>query len=240
MTARGSSRPRPTRCARADRGDTPGRGRLPGLYRVTGAAAGVSAGRRLPHVSGQLPLFSLENDAPEVEDVEGLLLAGGAMVRRDGMARISIVVDLGWRTEVLAEALDRRGLGSDLGSPEGGRCSVRSRFDLRLLDVAAHWTVGARTRVPPGFSLTPARLRFWVAAAGTPDHSGFLLRLAVGDEQLWEATGAALAAAGLPAAFLGVRAGGPAYRVVGARRLSRLRELAGRPPSDDAGNDWPR
>jgi len=190
-------------------------------------------------VSGQLPLFSIEDDAPEIGDVEGLLLAGGALVRRDRAARISVVVDLGWRTETLAEALDRRGLGSELRLADGGRCSVGSHFDPRLLDTALRWTVGARTRVPAGFVLTAARLRFWVAAAGTRDHAGYLLRLGTGGEHLWAAAGSALSAAGVPGAFLGVRAGGPAYRIVGTRRLARLRDLAGRPPSDDTGTDWP-
>lgn len=190
-------------------------------------------------MSGQLPLFSIEDDAPEIADVEGLLLAGGALVRRAASARISVVVDLGWRTEVLAEALDRRGLGSELGMAQNGRCSVRSGFDPRLLDVAARWTVGARVRIPPGFTLTAARLRFWVTAAGTRDHAGYLLRLGTADEQLWDAAGAILSAAGLPGAFLGARAAGPAYRIVGTRRLARLRELAGRAPADDTGPDWP-
>lgn len=189
-------------------------------------------------MSGQLPLFSVEDDAPEVADVEGLLLAGGALVRRDRTARISVVVDVGWRTEALAEAFDRRGLGSELGAPADGRCSVRSGFDPRLLDTAVRWTSGARTRVPPTFRLTAARLRFWVAAAGHPDHAGYLLRLG-GDDQLWDAAGAALSGGGVPGAFLGVRAGGPAYRIVGTRRLARLRELAGRPPVDASRDDWP-
>lgn len=190
-------------------------------------------------VSGQLPLFSVEDDVPEIADVEGLLLAGGALVRRDQTARISVVVDHGWRTETLAEALDRRGLGSELRLTDGGRCSVGSTFDPRLLDIAQRWTVGAQTRVPTGFVLTAARLRFWVTAAGSRDHAGYLLRLGAGGEQLWDAAGSALSAAGVPGALLGVRAGGPAYRIVGTRRLARLRDLAGRPPSDDTGPDWP-
>lgn len=201
---------------------------------------GCPAGPPYPaDVSGQLPLFSLEDDAPEVGDVEGLLLAGGAVVRRDGSARVSVVVDLGWRSDELIEALERRGLGSELAASDEGRCSVRSGFDPRLLDTASRWTVGARLRVPGGFRLTAARLRFWVAASGGHDHAGYLLRVRAGDEQLWEAAGAALAGVGLPGAFLGIRAGGPAYRIVGARRLVRLRALVGRPPSDAAAADWP-
>lgn len=190
-------------------------------------------------MSGQLPLFTLDDDVPLVADVEGLLLAGGALVRRDAAARISVVVPLGWRAEVVCDGLDRRGLGGELGTPDGGRCSVRSGFDTRLLDLTRRWTVGASFRVPPGFVLTPARLRFWAAAGGQRDHAGYLLRLGSTDEQLWDATGAALSAAGLPGALLGSRAGGPAYRIVGRRRLARLREMVGRPPVDEADLDWP-
>jgi len=190
-------------------------------------------------MSGQLPLFTLEDDVPLVVDVEGLLLAGGALVRRDAAARISVVVDVGWRAEVVCDGLDRRGLGGELGTPDNGRCSVRSGFDVRLLDLARRWTVGASFRVPTDFVLTPGRLRFWAVATGQRDQVGYLLRLGSTDEQLWDAAGSALSAAGVPGAFLGSRAGGPAYRIVGRRRLARLREMLGRPPIDDAAGDWP-
>lgn len=189
-------------------------------------------------VGGQLSLFSVEDDAPAVADVEGLLLGGGALVRRVEAVRISVVVDCGWRVESLRVAMGNRGLGGELGTPIDGRCSVRSAFDPRLLDIARRWTAGARIRVPDGFGLTPAAVRFWALAGGYADHAGYLLRLGPTDEQLWEAAGAALSAAGVPGAFFGARAGGPAYRIVGARRLSRLRDMVGRPPEDCEG-DWP-
>ncbi|MBA2417024.1 MAG: hypothetical protein H0V64_14295 [Geodermatophilaceae bacterium] len=190
-------------------------------------------------MSGQLSLFSVEDDAPAVADVEGLLLGGGALVRRTEAVRISAVVDCGWRAESLRVALGDRGLGGELGTPVDGRCSVRSAFDPRLLDTARRWTSGAVVRVPAGFRLSPARLRLWAMAGGYADHAGYQLRLGATDEQLWEAAGAALAAVGIPGAFLGARAGGPAYRIVGARRLARLRELVGRPPQDFNDGDWP-
>lgn len=190
-------------------------------------------------VSGQLALFSVEDDAPAIADVEGLLLGGGALVRRAEAVRISVVVDCGWRAEALRVALGNRGLGGELGTPVDGRRSVRSAFHPRLLDVARRWTAGARIRVPDGFRLSPARLRLWAAAAGYADHAGYQLRLGATDEHLWEAAGAALAAAGVPGAFFAARAGGPAYRIVGARRLARLRELVGRPPEDCDDGGWP-
>ena len=41
----------------------------------------------------------------------------------------------------------------------------------------------------------------------------------------WGAVGAALSAAGIAGVLVGPRAAGPAYRIVGQRRLGRLREL---------------
>lgn len=187
----------------------------------------------------QLSLFSDEDNDPAIEDVEGLLLAGGALVRRGGTARISVLTALGWRAEVIRAALDDRGLSGELGEADDGRCSVRSAFDPRLAEMATLWSAGARNRIPAGFTLTHRRLRFWAVAAGRQDHAGYLLRVGLHDEHLYEAIGSVLSSAGIPGAFLGVRAGGPGYRIVGARRLGRLRELAGRPPVDADADSWP-
>lgn len=190
-------------------------------------------------MSGQLSLFSVEDDAPAVADVEGLLLAGGALVRRGELARISVLVPAGWRADLLREAMANRGLGGELGETDRSLCSVRSSFDPKLSEVARRWAHGARSRMPAGFALTPRRLRFWAVAAGHADSGGYLLRLGASDEHLWEPAGAVLSAAGLPGAFLGSRAGGPAYRIVGSRRLARLAELVGRAPEEADPGAWP-
>jgi hypothetical protein len=79
-----------------------------------------------------------------------------------------------------------------------------------------------------------------VAAAGGPDPAGYVLKLGPSDdESCWEPVGAALSAIGLPAALLGPRAGGPAYRVTGRRRLNRLAELVGDRPSPAPVDAWP-
>lgn len=176
---------------------------------------------------------------PTVADVEGLLLAGGALVRRSEVARISVVVDAGWRAAALAEALAERGVGGDLGESIGGQRSVRSDFSARLLDIARRWTVGARIRVPEPWTLDPGRLRMWAIAGGWLDPAGFVLRVGANDDQLWDAAGSALSAAGVAGVFLGVRAGGPGYRVVGGKRLTRLREMLGDPPAGCPTGRWP-
>ncbi|MEV4507563.1 hypothetical protein AB0K00_01200 [Dactylosporangium sp. NPDC049525] len=56
----------------------------------------------------------------------------------------------------------------------------------------------------------------------------------------WVAVGDALAAAGLIAVFVGPKAGGPAYRIVGLRRVTRLAELVGEPPPGAPQVSWPR
>lgn len=56
----------------------------------------------------------------------------------------------------------------------------------------------------------------------------------------WVAVGDALAAVGLIAVFVGPKAGGPAYRIVGLRRVTRLAELVGEPPPEAPHERWPR
>ncbi len=80
-----------------------------------------------------------------------------------------------------------------------------------------------------------------MAAGGEPDGAGaYTLRLgASGGESEWAVIGAALAASGLSAALLGPRAGGPAYRIAGRRRLGRLAELVGEAPAAAPAGAWP-
>jgi hypothetical protein len=68
---------------------------------------------------------------------------------------------------------------------------------------------------------------------------GFTLRLGPSDEPAWTAVGAALAAVGLSAALLSPRAGGPAYRISGRRRIARLAELVGDRPAPVPPEAWP-
>ncbi|GAA0737934.1 hypothetical protein Drose_01195 [Dactylosporangium roseum] len=55
----------------------------------------------------------------------------------------------------------------------------------------------------------------------------------------WLAVGEALAAVGLPAVFIAPDQGGPAYRIVGARRIARLAELVGEAPPEALAGAWP-
>ena len=188
-------------------------------------------------VSGQLSFLTAGMRPAAVADLEGFLLAGGQLVRLGGTARLSVVVEPGWRVAAALAACRDRGLQAAAAPAEGG-ISIRTPFSRVLAPVAQRWVRGAMKSVPPAFALDGARLRLWLVAAGQPDRPGYLLRIGARDDAVWEPAGAALAAVGLPATFLGPRAAGPGYRVVGRRRLARLREYVGDPP-DGAGADWP-
>lgn len=187
----------------------------------------------------QLSLFGIEAAEPSPDDLAGLLAGPGQVVRMGGTARVSVVVDAAWRVHVLVAELARRGLTASWVPTADERLGVRTSYATTLAPLAAAWLRGAVKRPPDGFHLNGQRLRLWAAAAGSVEPLGFTLRLGAADDASWEPVGAALAAIGLPAVLLGPRAGGPAYRITGRRRLGRLAELVGdRPPAAPEGA-WP-
>jgi hypothetical protein len=105
-------------------------------------------------------------------------------------------------------------LGAAWLQPRAGGAAALPRFALVKLDTGTGAIPidplgvgldGAVKRPPPGFYLDGPRLRLWVAAAGTAEPLGFLLRLGPSDEASWDPVGAALAAIGLPAVLVGPR-----------------------------------
>jgi hypothetical protein len=190
-------------------------------------------------VSWQLSFLTAGAGPPAVADLEGLLLGMGQVVRLGGTARVSVLVDEAWRVDAILAAYGERGLRAETVSTLEQLTAVRTAFARTLLPLAERWARGAVKAVPPRWALDGPRLRLWTIAAGRLDDRGYLLRLAPHDSTVWEPAGAALAAVGLPASFVGPRADGPAYRVVGRRRLARLREYVGEPPSGAPGGRWP-
>jgi hypothetical protein len=190
-------------------------------------------------VSGQLSFFSAEALPPSVHDLEGLLAGPGQIVRRGDSARLSVIVPAGWRVAALSDALGVLGLEVDVAPAGESRSAVRTMFVPALLSLATRWTSGALKLPPAGLHLDGQRLRWWALAAGRCDASGYALALGPSDEPAWPAVGAALAAAGVPGTFVGPRAEGPAYRIVGRRRLARLRELVGPAPEGAPEQAWP-
>jgi hypothetical protein len=189
---------------------------------------------------GQLSLFSAELQPPAPTDLAGLLAGPAQLVRRGRAARVSVVVTEGWRARALVAALDDLGLHAEsLPGERTGSTVVRTALTDDLAGLADEWAMGAVKRPPARLILDGARLRWWSLAAGRPGRAGYLLGLGPGDEPVWPAVGAALASLGLPAALVGPRADGPAYRVVGRKRLARLRELVGGPPAGVRPEAWP-
>lgn len=188
----------------------------------------------------QLSLFGVEAHDPTPADLAGLLAGTGEVVRMGGTARVSVVVDAAWRVHVLAAELALRGLAATWeAAAVEGHLAVRTAYTSALAPLATAWLRASVKRPPAGFFLSGPRLRMWVAGAGRPDSSGYVLRLGEADEACWDAVGAALAGVGLAAALLGPRAGGPAYRITGRRRLARLAELVGERPAPAPQAEWP-
>ena len=186
----------------------------------------------------QFSLFGVEAAAPELGDLDGLLLAGGHWVRHERDARLSVVVADRWRAEALARAFVERGVdGPDAIVPAEAGFAVRTGFSGDLTGSAARWRRGANEGLPTAFRLAAGGLRLWAVAAGRPDDGGYLLATAEPDDPIHLAAGAQLSRLGVAAVSLGVR-GGPGWRVTSARRLRRLVELIGPAPEGGA-QHWP-
>ena len=187
----------------------------------------------------QLSLFDSDGAEASVDDIDGLLLGTGHVVRRTGQARVSVLVDEVWRAEALCAELDARGLDGTYGinKDDGAALVVRTALTDKLLPIADRWQPGRRRGGV--VRLTGGALRLWVLCAGRRSEAGYLLGLPPSEDIRWPRSGAALAAAGLTATLVGPRSGGPAYRVTSAKRLARLAALAG--PRPDTAPDflWP-
>ncbi|HEX4655691.1 MAG TPA: hypothetical protein VH274_08115 [Mycobacteriales bacterium] len=193
----------------------------------------------------QMSLFSAGAREPQLADLDGLLAGSGQVVRRGREARVSVVVSDPWRVTALVSELHALLLEPELedGADDGGGTrdgiAVRTPWLEQLRPLADAWTRGAVKAPPSGWELDGPRLRWWCLADGRAAAAMYTLALGPNDQQAWAPVGAALAGAGLPGLLVGPRADGPAYRIVGQRRLNRLRELVGDPPAGAAAADWP-
>jgi hypothetical protein len=187
----------------------------------------------------QFSLFGAEVAEPALDDLAGIVLAGGDWVRAGAdfdVARLSIVVVEPWRTEPVAAAFRELGVGSDIGPAENG-LGVRTDFTARLAPEAAKWVRGAVLHPPTDLALTARGLRLWAIAAGRVDAGGYLLGTADPFDPTHRAAGAQLARLGLAATAMTTRTQ-PGWRVTSVKRLRRLAELLGEPPPG-AADDWP-
>ncbi|TCB92776.1 hypothetical protein E0H26_23265 [Micromonospora zingiberis] len=187
----------------------------------------------------QLVFFGAETAEPSVADLAGLLAGPGEVHRMGGTARLSVVVDAGWRVHVLLAELAQRGVRATWTRTEDQRYAVRTAYTRTLVPLAAAWSRGPAQQPPAGFQLDGRRLRLWLAASGAVDPPDFLLRLGGADPGGWTVVGAALVAAGLAGELVEPGAGGPAYRIAGRRRVLRLAELVGERPPAVPPDAWP-
>jgi hypothetical protein len=186
----------------------------------------------------QLSLFGAAAREPALADLEGLLAGNGQVVRRGSSARLSVVVEAEWRVAALVNEMASLGLAADVSPTEAGT-AVGTPWSAQLLPIADAWTRGAVKCPPPGWVLDGSRLRWWSLAAGRFAGGMYTLALGASDEHSWLSVGSALAVAGVPGALVGPRADGPAYRIVGRRRLVRLLELIGDRPAGVPDEAWP-
>ncbi|HEX3823727.1 MAG TPA: hypothetical protein VHV79_04605 [Mycobacteriales bacterium] len=187
----------------------------------------------------QLSLFGAAAREPALGDLEGLLAGNGHVVRRGDSARLSVVVEADWRVKVLAAQLSESfGLTADVAPAEAGT-AVGTPWCAELRPIADGWTRGAVKCPPNGWVLDGSRLRWWCLSSGRQVGGMYTLALGASDEHAWLSVGSALAVAGVPGALVGPRADGPAYRVVGRRRLVRLLELVGDRPAGVPEDAWP-
>jgi len=184
----------------------------------------------------QLSLFSADLTPPQLDDLGGLLAAPGQIsVGGDG-ARLSILLPDLWRGEALQRECRVRDVPASVADSDGpglpAAVLLRTERTRLLTALAADWTKGAVKFAPLEITVTAGFLRCWTIAAGRPASIGFLLGLDPHAPDTHEPLAAACAAAGLAGSLLGVRGGGPAVRIVGHRRCSRLSEMIGTPPPE--------
>jgi hypothetical protein len=203
---------------------------------------------------GQLSFYSAEASPPRVTDLAGALCGPGQAIGFGAgtAARLSVPLGQRWRALALASAFAERGVDVVVTSAEDGGYQLRTAFRADLVDLAASWSGNTNTRnsttgdtstgaksVPARFVLDGVTLRLWALAAGCWSESGYLLGLDPANPRTHQPLVIALVRAGVSAALLPDREGGPALRVYGARRLARLVELVGAVPQGVPGHDWP-
>lgn len=156
-------------------------------------------------------------------------------------ARISILLAEEWRATCLDKLAHRAGLDVvvESQSPVGASPSWLVRMEgAELLPVVQQWTKGAVKTVPSQWQPTVTAIEVWATVAGVRDDIGFRLGLdtfIAEHSDLVKIVQGALSRAGLGAVFVGARAGGPALRVQGQRRLRNLSAMIGEPPD---GHSW--
>ncbi len=182
----------------------------------------------------QLSFFSEDYQPPTVHDLGGMLAAHGQITTGGSGARLSILLDDAARAAAVVAECARRDIDAETVPVEGPGPTLltRTHRSAALLPLARAWTRGAVKSVPRDLTVTAGFSRLWVLAAGRRDEAGYLLGVDPHTPDTVEDLIAACSRAGLAGAAVGVRAGGPAIRIVGHRRLARLADTVGTLPAD--------
>lgn len=189
----------------------------------------------------QLSFFSADAWRPGVADLAGVLCGPGQAVGfgRGTAARLSVVLGEQWRARSLVAACAERGVEAQVGRCDDGRPVLRTAFRSDLTVLAGQWLRGAVKSVPDGFVPDGQALRLWALTSGQWVPGGYLLGLDPRAPETHQPLMTALARSCVPARLVGVRAGGPALRVTGRRRVGRLAELVGPLPDGVGERTWP-
>lgn len=183
----------------------------------------------------QLSFYSAEANQPHAGDLAGLLCCQGQMAEfARTAARLTLPLADRWRVRALRLELAGRGIDATATIDEDGALGMRTAFRADLLPLAEEWTKEGEKFAPSGLVLDGGALRLWVLAAGGWLGSNYLLGLDLTAPDTYDTVRGALGFAGLPATLQGV-----GLRISGRRRLGRLAELVGSPPSGDAEEHWP-
>lgn len=156
-------------------------------------------------------------------------------------ARISLLLADEWRATSLYGVAQRADIPVEVEEQraEDGSAQWLVRMECpELLPVVQQWTKGAVKTVPPRWQPTSIAIQIWATVAGVRDEMGFRLGLdphIANHPELVKIVQSGMASSGIGAVFVGARAGGPALRVQGQRRLRNLMLMVGEPP---AGSSW--
>lgn len=187
----------------------------------------------------QLSLFSADLSSPVGGDLGGLLAADGQLeVGADGVRLVIRLADE-WRAQALVRECRVRDVEAHV-EVDDRVTMLRTDPAPALADLSTHWLDGSVKVAPPEVELSAGLLRCWTIAAGRPAAVGYLLGLDPQTPDIHEPLAGCCAAIGLAGSLVGPRAGGPAMRIVGLRRCTRLADMVGTPPPEAPPGQFPR
>lgn len=187
----------------------------------------------------QLSLFSADLTPPVGEDLGGLLAANGQLeVAADGV-RLVIRLAEPWRARALIRECRVRDVEAHVEADDQ-LTVLRTDPAPAVADLSRHWLDGSVKVAPPDIELSAGLLRCWAIAAGRPAPVGYLLGLDPRTPEIHETLAGCCAAIGLAGSLIGPRGGGPAMRIVGVRRCTRLADLVGTPPPEAPKGSFPQ